>query len=303
LAVLEIFVSGDCLLIRSAHLSISVVPEVGGKITQIEDHRTGHKLLVPPQKPLCPIPLKASWLDYDIGGMDDCFPNIAEELYPDPPWFGTMLPDHGEWSRCSWDVVSYGADYVVLKRTGELLPYVAQKTVRFLDNNTIEFAYFVKNRGDAPLRYLWAAHPLITVAGSFELSLPTGPMTFTIFPADGRIYEWPRFGWIDLTREWLPAGRTLKAFIIGLREGWCMLETESHRFQFTFDLATTPMLGVWFNNDGFPSGDTCPFRCIALEPSTSASDSLRALARTEYPSISAGAVAEWSFQLCISSSP
>jgi hypothetical protein len=62
------------LLIRSAALSVEIVPEVGGKITQIHDQRTGHRLLVPPQKPLRSIPLEASWLDYDTGGMDDCFP-------------------------------------------------------------------------------------------------------------------------------------------------------------------------------------------------------------------------------------
>ena len=258
---------------------------------------------MPPQKPLRPIPLKASWLDYDTSGMDDCFPNIAEGVYPDPPWSGTTLPDHGEWSRCSWDVINCSTDHVVLERTGELLPYLAHKTVRLSKHDTIEFAYRVENHGDAPLHYLWAAHPLITVTGAFELSMPAGPMTFTTFPADGKVYTWPKLGSINLTREWLPAGRTLKVFIKGLCEGWCILQTELHRFQFTFDLATIPVLGIWFNNEGFPSGEARPFRCIALEPSTSASDSLQALARTEYPSIPAGAVAEWSFQLCISSSP
>ncbi len=40
--------------------------------------------------------------DYDIGGFDECLPTISACLYPEPPFAGVMMPDHGEVWALPW---------------------------------------------------------------------------------------------------------------------------------------------------------------------------------------------------------
>jgi hypothetical protein len=281
------------VLMESSVLAVELLPEVGGKIGQIREKRTGRALLVAPQKPYRTIPAGGNWLEHDTSGMDDCFPNIAAGPYPWAPWAGTPLPDLGEWVQDSWHLASAGAREAVLERSGRLLPYRARKTVRFANERTLELCYRVDNDGPAALRYMWAAHPLIAAGEEFELLLPEGEKTFRTFPWDGRIHRWPRFSSTDLERQWVARGSTLKVFVMGLREGWCELRLAGCTLRFTFDIGATPVVGVWYNHLGFPGGGAAPFRCIAVEPCTSPSDLLDELEAGAYPAIQAGGRAEW----------
>ena len=189
---------------------------------------------------------------------------------------------------------------VVLERMGEALPYFVRKTVRFAEDRVLEFSYRVENRGESPMRYMWSAHPLISVQGPYELKLPPGDLTFRTFPNDGKDHAWPQFESGNLSREWISRGRTLKIFISGLTEGWCELRLPEHTLRFTFDVRVTPIVGVWFNNSGFPAGEAASFRCVAVEPCTSPSDLLDELSAGAYPCIAEGASASWSLGLEIS---
>jgi len=173
------------LQIESSTLALDVLPEVGGKIGQIRDKLSGREFLVAPRKPYRTIPLDGDWLQFDTSGMDDCFPNIAAGPYPTGPWAATQLPDLGGWTHGCWNVIEAGQSRVVLERTGEALPYSVRKTVRFVEECTLEFSYRVQNRGEFPMRYMWSAHPLISVEGPFELRLPAGDLLFRTFPSDG----------------------------------------------------------------------------------------------------------------------
>jgi galactose mutarotase-like enzyme len=180
------------------------------------------------------------------------------------------------------------------------LPYFATKTVRLLNEHFLECSYTVENHGAAPIRYMWSAHPLISVPDSFSLEVPPGNLTFRTFPHDGKVRRWPMYQGVDLSQSWIPQGANLKVFITGMTEGWCVLQLPSHSLRFTFDLESVPVLGLWFNNYGFPSGEQA-FRCIAVEPCTSPSDLLDELAPSEYPVLRPGEVAQWSLGLQISS--
>lgn len=284
--------------IQSSALLVKVLPEVGGKIAQIRDRHSGRDLLIAPRRPYRTIPVDGDWLEHDTSGMDDCFPNVARGLYPGSPWRGTYLPDLGEWTHGAWDVHEAGPDKIVLERSGNVLPYFATKVVRFVDEHSLEFSYTVENRGAAHIRYLWSAHPLISTAASFAIEVPRGNLTFRTFPADGQVRHWPAFDGIDLSHQWIRHGNNLKIFISGMAEGRCALHLPSHSLHFTFDLELVPILGVWFNNYGFPAGDRA-FRCIAIEPCTSPSDLLDELVPSSYPLVRSGEQAQWSFGLKI----
>jgi hypothetical protein len=284
-------------VIESSVLQVYIRPEVGGKIAQIVDLRSGETLLVPPSKPYATIPPVKCWLDYDVSGMDDCFPNIAPGPYPGGRWAGTPLPDHGEWVYGAWKVDDATKTMIRLQRAGSVLPYSARKTIELVGEDIMRIDYEVVNLSEASFSYLWAAHPLIRVdEQGYRLMLPKGKKEARTL-TEGREFEWPLFDGTDLSATWIAAGQTLKLFILNLTEGWCELELSHCTLRFEFDLVTTPKLGIWLNNFGFPARPQEVFRCIAIEPCTSASDRLDDLAANVYPTIPAGHTAAWGFTL------
>lgn len=285
------------ILLESAELTAEVLPETGGKIGQIHWKAGGRDILVPPQRPYRTIPTEESWLDYDTSGMDDCFPNIAAGTYPLPPYEMLTLPDLGEWTHGSWEVLDSGPRAVRMRRTGDRLPYTAWKEIKFAGEDTLQFHYRVENDGPSPLRYMWSAHPLLHVEGNYRLAVPGNKLTYCTFPPDGTTHLWPLREGIDLSCKWIPQGTNLKIFLSGLEEGWCALLLPEYTVRFRFSLDTTPVVGVWFNNDGFPVGSDTPFRCVALEPCTSPSDLLEDCEIAAYPVLPPGGFATWGLEM------
>jgi hypothetical protein len=261
------------LVLSSADWEVTLLPKVGGKVRQIVKKGTGDTLLVSPSKPYRQLPSDSNWTNFDTSGMDDCFPNIEPGKYPFPLLQGRHLFQRGEWVYGGWEVERAEGDVVTLGRKGTSFDYHARKTYHLIDANTLEVQYSVKNLSDLPFRYLWSAHPLFVVKDQFELRIPKDDVTFTTFPGEGEVYRWPFYASTDLSRQWLPRGDTLKTFRSGLSVGRCNLTFSGHHISITFDLNKAPILGIWFNNFGFPENNN-PSRCIALEPCTSPSDVL-----------------------------
>ena len=282
------------IVIRSECLAVTLLPEVGGKVSQIEDTCSKTSLLIGAHSAYVQIPHGHQWSDYDTSGMDDCFPNVAPDAYPYCPWVGRQLPQLGEWVYGGWNVTSASRKEVTIEREGSLLPYHACKTLRFTDPRTLLITYLVDNLSDFPLRYLWSAHPLLALNDKFHVKLPEGEKYFRTFPFDGTRYCWPIYDSTDLSLEWIGSGRTLKVFVEGLAEGWCELQSSEYRVRFSFDLISHPCVGLWFNNYGFPRAGQYPaFRCVALEPCTSPTDSLADLGSSSYPVIGARDKGSW----------
>ena len=283
--------------IESSALSVTILPEVGGKVGQIHDKLCGRDLLILPQNPYRTIPVDGDWLAFDTSGMDDCFPNVAAGAYPEPPWNGAALPDLGEWTHGVWQIENASESEVVLKKMGTVLPYTATKAVQLIGDRSLKFSYCVENHGQASIRYLWSAHPLFLVENEYELVLPHKNLTFSTFPPNGQRYAWSLFEGKSLSREWIRNGTTLKIFVAGLTEGWCELKLPVHTLRFTFDLNEMPIVGIWLNNFGFPQKEHRAFRCIAVEPCTSPSDQLDNLDSNAYRRIKSGEKVSWSLQL------
>jgi hypothetical protein len=279
-------------VLKSSRLEVTLLPGIGGKVRQIVDRKTGDPLLVSSTKPYQQIPPGSLWTDFDTSGMDDCFPNIEPGSYPFPHLKGEQLFQMGEWVYGAWDVSQASEESVVMERKGIRFDYLSRKTYRLADSNTLEIQYEVRNLADSPFRYLWSAHPLFAVKDEFELQLPNDGIHFKVFPGPDEYRPWPAYNSTDLSRQWVPRGRTLKTFLSGLTDGQCCLKLPNHTMTLTFDLKTTPILGVWFNNSGFPRAGN-PFRCIAIEPCTTASDSLDQLEAPAYPLIEPHHSTQW----------
>ncbi len=74
-------------------IRIKVVPELGAKVTEILDKAHNHQWLWrDDSRPLRVAKIGDAYEDYDITGMDECFPNIGVSADPNSP--SDMLNDH-----------------------------------------------------------------------------------------------------------------------------------------------------------------------------------------------------------------
>jgi galactose mutarotase-like enzyme len=207
------------------------------------------------------------------------------------------MPQLGEWVYGSWDVEHHTARSVKLTRKGSSLPYRATKTIS-VEDRSMEVRYRVENEGNAPIQYLWSAHPLFAAGPGFRLQLPAEKLEFVTYPPDGESYRWPMYKGIDLSQEWVARGKTLKIFVSGLSAGRCELSTDEKEISVEFDVRKTPVLGIWFNHFGFPQGQS-PFRCIAVEPCTSNSDVLDSSVDSSDLVLQSGLGSEWLIRLTL----
>jgi galactose mutarotase-like enzyme len=141
-------------------IRLTCVPGMGGKIVQLLDKRGGYEWLVEAgERPFHPVEYGAVFTRQDMSGWDEMFPTIDADTYPrDGKFRGSKLPDHGEVWSIPWDL-SAEKDRIALTVEGLALPYVFERTITFLDADTLRFDYRVTNKGDEGFIYLWAAHP------------------------------------------------------------------------------------------------------------------------------------------------
>ena len=91
-------------------ISVTVLPELGGKISSIRNVATGREWLwtspfIEYKEPR----YGASYIEeYDSGGIDECFPTVDACHHPSHPWDGVYVPDHGEVFSQEWEVESSG---------------------------------------------------------------------------------------------------------------------------------------------------------------------------------------------------
>jgi hypothetical protein len=264
---------------------VKLLPELGGKIYSIR--WLGRELLaVNPRKPLRCAQYAAPYAEYDASGFDECFPTIGPCQYPDYPWAGTELPDHGELWSLSWtDQIQDDACH--LQVHGVRLPYTFSKSISFAENGAIRFHYRVSNHNPFPLQYLWSAHPLLAPQPGMRILLPHGTRVLVDWSKGARLgdfgalHDWPHTRdcsgkAVDLSLILgEDAGTVEKLYTTSLSEGWCALYNPSDgRFSaFTFSTAQVPTVGLSINLGGWPVGEPGYYN-LGLEPCSGYPDRL-----------------------------
>jgi galactose mutarotase-like enzyme len=118
---------------------------------------------------------------FDLGGWDECFPSVAKTAYPESPWEGAAIGDHGEiWSQ-AWqtEIISEnGTNALKMVATGVSLPYRFERTIAISENEkTVSFKYAVENLSEHDMPFIWSSHPVFAVEPGMKLSFPTQEMT------------------------------------------------------------------------------------------------------------------------------
>jgi hypothetical protein len=226
----------------------------------------------------------------DTGGWDECFPTVAPCAYPTPPWAGAALQDHGElWSQAAQLDVVENAEGVTLRTRwrGVALPYTFERTIALTAGTArLRFDYNVTNDADAPIQYVWSAHPLLAIEPGMRLLLPAAARfnRWATIPPDllaqesGLTYP-PTIdasaGAIDLAS--LPdasAGIALKLWSDPLAEGWATLHAHDGALRMCWDVAQLPQVAFWMNLGAWAGDGGAPYFNLGLEPCIGAQDSL-----------------------------
>jgi galactose mutarotase-like enzyme len=282
----------EVVRVDTGALSLLLMPELGGKISSLRDLRNGREWLWRhPRMAYQRVPYGESYvMKADTGGWDECFPSVAPCEYPSPPWAGAALQDHGElWSQPAALDVTEGADGVQLRNRwrGIALPYTFERTLKLTSNTArLRLEYAVANDADAPMQFIWSAHPLLAIELGMRLLLPptarfnrwsTVPPDLIAEDSGLRYPLTVHVGAraIDLTM--LPdasAGVALKLWSDPLAEGWTTLRAGDGEFRMRWDVAQLPQVGFWMNLGAWAGDGGTPYFNLGLEPCIGAQDSL-----------------------------
>jgi galactose mutarotase-like enzyme len=192
-------------------------------------------------------------------GYDDMFPTIDECFYPEAPWKGTPMPDHGEVWALDWNVAQDGQAWV-FSVYGVRLPYHLSRRVTFSAENQLRLDYTLENLSPFELRFLWSAHPLLQVETGARIVLPPEcRRAKSVLSLSGRLgsygdeFDWPI--WTDSrgTRHDLsvlrgPSSHDIEKYFFKeqLVNGWCKLTYPSKQIalKMSFPPKEVPYLAV-----------------------------------------------------------
>lgn len=241
------------------------IPDPGGKMVSLKNVETGFEFLVQRSGSVYKEqPFGGSYVDSECSGFDEMFPTIDECDYPDDPWKGTRLADHGEVWALPWDVLSHDDSSLALSVHGVRFPYRIEKTI-CLEGDSIAIRYVLMNLSAFDFDYLWAAHLMVNVERGMKLILPDECKRAASVLSNGSskfgdIHFWPSMtdGNGNLYRADIVRGKDVRAFekyyfFEKMKEGWCILEYPGSRNRLRIDFSTdhVPYLGILMNEGGW----------------------------------------------------
>jgi galactose mutarotase-like enzyme len=295
------------LVVEGGRARLVVLPEIGAKIVSCVDRRTGHEYVwrnPDPSVRFVRPEYAGAFERYDISGWDECFPGIGQCVYPDGPWAGTVVPDHGELWTLPWRAEPR-PDGLRLETRGVRFPYTFEKHIA-LTPDGFATTYRVQNPTPFPFKCFWSTHPLLAATPETRILLPARVRVRVEISFTGRLgpllseHPWPRTTdragkEVDLSLMGRKGqAEADKLYTTPVAEGWAALHdgATDQWLAFTFDPQQVPLVGFWANRSGWPSDRPC--YNLALEPCSGCPDRLDiAVPRSEYQVVPAEGELTW----------
>lgn len=265
--------------------SMTILPELGGKITSLRNKKTKREFLARTRTDYQPRTYGDLYEDYECDGIDECFPTVGPSGFPTFPWQGTPVPDHGEVWSLPWEY-EIKLNRLQMSVRGVRFPYVFERALTFetlarQNAPYIRLSYKVINESPYEFPFLYAFHPVFKAETRSKILLPQGTNVVTAHSTDDRLglpmleHDWPNVTDVTLDKSYdrstLRSGRTKEAekiFSTALEQGRCALQYPNKEFiGFLFPAKRLPYLGLWINEGGWHN-----LHHIAMEPSTSQVD-------------------------------
>lgn len=169
---LETVEQAQVLTLENSEIRLTIRPDFGGRIDQLEDLQTGHSWLWHPShytpKATRSLPIGASFDEQWTGGWDEVFPNDAAGLFQ-----GRNLADHGElWSQ-RWEILESSPLSITLGYQCQTVPVRVEKTIQ-LDPTRPEaqLTYWFQNQSEEQIPFLFKHHAAIAIEAGDEILLP-----------------------------------------------------------------------------------------------------------------------------------
>ncbi len=157
-----------CITISNEKLSVSVIPELGGKIISIKDN-DNFEFVSRSAKQYSLRKYGGNFGDKEFDGIDEIFPTLASCTYPAAPWKNVKIPPHGELFSQPWKIVSTN-NVICLNVKGKALPYLFQRTIT-IKNSSVILDYEVTNLSSNDIYYFYMFHPLLKGLTGTQLKL------------------------------------------------------------------------------------------------------------------------------------
>jgi hypothetical protein len=278
------------IVIQTDNIRLTLLPEIGCKITKMEFLRFDFQWLWEDQhRPVRKPEFCGDYAEYDISGFDECFPNIGLSNYPFDR--DVNLCDHGEiWAK-PWEVEVLGNSITTSVKLSSM-PLTFKREI-VLQQETICFKYEVTNTGDSTYWYMWSAHPLFRLPNAYQVVAPPGQKMHKVFGFGGRLgfdgedgnegylgeLSWPKVTSdagveVDLSEVIPDLGVTDKVALEskGIQELILINRALSAGLKFKFG-PEIDHIGICSNLTAWPPGPH-PATWIAIEPMIGISDRL-----------------------------
>jgi galactose mutarotase-like enzyme len=270
----------EAVTLENDLLKVQFVPEYGGKMVSFLYKPLSREFLRQAEGGKYKV-LKydGNYVEAECSGFDDMFPSIDRMLYPDYPWKGVEIPDHGEVCGLKWDwKTADGCLYMSVN--GVRFPYRLEKTISFKPDGSLHIDYRAANHSRFDMDFLWTAHVMVDTGDGGEIITPykESQDARVVFSSDqslgsyGDIITWPvtrdacmRNRQINLVRDDGDCIEALKFYFSGkVPEGRCGFHYRSDNIKLVlrFPADVVPYLGIL----------TSSRHGLILEPCTAAMD-------------------------------
>lgn len=272
-------------VLENEHMRVVIVPELGAKIASLVDKAAGHEWLAPPSHPVRAREYGDTFIHHDMAGWDEMCPTINACQSPHDP--AEQLPDHGEVWALPWHLLDEQGETLALRVAGRALPYVLTRTAA-LEGSTLRLDYHLKSLSDAPIPFLWAAHPLFNGDEHTRIVLPddvtqvVNVADHPLWGAPDRLLDYPLTPGIAqrLDRVGEPSLKDYRKYYLRpelpVSAAALVQEDIGRRLHMSWDESLAQYLGVWVDEGTYSRGTT-----VALEPASGYYDSLALAIRNQ----------------------
>jgi hypothetical protein len=268
------------VIIENDAIRIEVWPILGGKISSILDKADKFELLFnfPAELPTTSqygLPYGNGW----YAGWDECFPAVAPGPYMGHPYDGIAVPDHGElWGMPTTAVPA--RDGITTVWHGLRFGYRLTRKL-YLEQSDIVAEYTLVNVSPFVFRFVWAAHPLMSLpsAGEGGVEIELSGAFRASHDLEGREgqgepFAWPMLQGHDLSRpHTLPERQAWKVYSIGTIDTPATVRYPGRgrgvRMNWESPDRRPAYWGIWINTGGWAG-----HRHFAIEPTTGRFDQL-----------------------------
>ncbi len=284
----------DVIRLRNACISVTIMPELGGKIYQITDLRTGRDWLW--KNPYIALRQPSPGLDYekelDTGGWDEVLFSVKPCRLKLPGNRSMSIGDHGlvvdkAWHEIETGIHDSGAAVCELLVEGQSPDFKFQRRIILhADQPRFDIEYTLSNTGSSSWPWLWCVHPLLAIKKGMYIDLPrgqkirsvhegiTGSVTDQVWPnvamPNGETHNLAKV--FDHTNG--PGVFNQKLYVQSTKRVCLSTADTTESFSISYDPESLPWLGLWINNNAWSGCGSEPYLNLGLEPTTTPYDSL-----------------------------